>query len=526
MVLLSPVDIGTKRVPGDLETVTPGPGSGSRRGWGRRWAADLALALVALAYGLSQLAERRVGLGWDESIYFSQVTPHEPAAFFSAPRARGISWLAAPLAQATTDVGALRIYLTVLSSIALYLAFRAWFRVIPVPAVVFSASAFGSLWVTRFYGAQLMPNLWVAFGALAAVGGFMRLTGNRRDLLGLVALPTGLAVAALMRPTDAAYVALGLLLCAVLVRPWRRDLPLVGLTIAGAALGAIPWVVEAEARFGGVAERLRQGSAIQGGLGWAPQVFTQHLRTLDGPLLCRPCTPPADAPFDTVWLLLIPATVLVLVLVRVVLHERVPAGAFVALVTGTAVGVPYLLLIGYSAPRFLLPALALLSPAVGTAMLTLLAPLAWRGPSVRRAAPAAGIVLVAALAGAQIVAQQRVFAAEVHSSAHSAQAYTDLGRILGADGLRSPCIVSGTRSPQIAFATGCSSRNVGGHDASITSAGLLAAARHEPAVAVVQPGQVPAAHLRHWLRRDVSVPGHAGVWQVYTPAGSSLVRSP
>jgi len=51
----------------------------------------LLTALVATAFTVAQLLLVRpgMGLGWDESVYVSQISPHAPAAFFSAPRARG-----------------------------------------------------------------------------------------------------------------------------------------------------------------------------------------------------------------------------------------------------------------------------------------------------------------------------------------------------------------------------------------------------------------------------------------------------
>ncbi|MFE5027716.1 hypothetical protein ACFRAO_31405 [Streptomyces sp. NPDC056656] len=56
------------------------------------------LAAVSGAFALIHLAliAPGLGLGWDESVYVSQVSPQAPAAFFSAPRARGIAYLVAP----------------------------------------------------------------------------------------------------------------------------------------------------------------------------------------------------------------------------------------------------------------------------------------------------------------------------------------------------------------------------------------------------------------------------------------------
>ncbi|MFD8810865.1 hypothetical protein ACFV23_05080 [Streptomyces sp. NPDC059627] len=68
----------------------------SRRVRGEPW-----LGVVAVAFTLAQLVLVRPGpgLGWDETVYVSQVSGHVPAAYFSAPRSRGISFLVAPVAS-------------------------------------------------------------------------------------------------------------------------------------------------------------------------------------------------------------------------------------------------------------------------------------------------------------------------------------------------------------------------------------------------------------------------------------------
>jgi hypothetical protein len=69
------------------------------------------LAVVAGAFTLAQLVlvPPGMGLGWDESVYVSQVSPHAPAAFFSAPRARGVPLLVAPVAAWSTSTELLRV---------------------------------------------------------------------------------------------------------------------------------------------------------------------------------------------------------------------------------------------------------------------------------------------------------------------------------------------------------------------------------------------------------------------------------
>ncbi|MFD0066950.1 hypothetical protein [Streptomyces sp. NPDC056690] len=85
-------------------------------------------AAVALAFTLSQLLFVAAGLplAWDESVYASQVAPHVPSAYFSAPRARGVPVLIAPLTLPTSSTLALRVYLAVLSGTGLFVALSVW----------------------------------------------------------------------------------------------------------------------------------------------------------------------------------------------------------------------------------------------------------------------------------------------------------------------------------------------------------------------------------------------------------------
>ncbi len=480
---------------------------------GRRFG-DLALILVALAYAVSQLQLQRLKLGWDETIYLSQVSKTVPAAFFSAPRARGITWLAEPLAAVSSSVPALRLYLTVLSGAALYLAFRVWFRVLPTPAVVIAAGLFGGLWITRFYGAELMPNLWVGFALVAAVGGFLRLTRARFDALGLLALPLGLAGAALMRPSDAAWAVFPLLVVTAVVPAWRRNWPIYLLTLTGSLLGALPWVIEAEHRFGGVAARLRTAGAIQGGLGWHPQVLLQHWQTLDGPLLCRPCSPPSSPPVDTAWfLLLLPLAVLAVFaarrLTRAYGGSRGSATVVVPALVGFSLAVPYLLLVNYSAPRFLLPAFALLSLPAGLSLWWLLS----ATPGRARRYAVAGVVALAL--SAQLLSQQQILTGQVSTTARSTRAYTAIATGLHRVGVQAPCVLSGYRSPQLAFYAGCGSRNVTGHDASISSGQLVALGRHTMVAVIVRPGLRPPHFAKHWQRHELPAGPGQNSWAAY-----------
>src|SRR5690349_2077042 len=211
----------------------PSTGRISRRPHGQQW-----LALVAGAFTLAQLLLVRpgMGLGWDETVYVSQVGSHAPAAFFSAPRARGVPLLVAPVAAWSSSTVLLRIYLAVLAGLALFLALRAWRGVFPARVLATAGALFATLWVTLFYGPQAMPNYWVAVGALAGTGCFLRAQANRLDRGALWGVGGSAALMAWMRPTDAVWATLPLLVLVVCVRRWRRP-ALLGALVGGLVAG-------------------------------------------------------------------------------------------------------------------------------------------------------------------------------------------------------------------------------------------------------------------------------------------------
>ncbi|MGW6565744.1 hypothetical protein [Streptomyces sp. NPDC054975] len=455
--------------------------------------ADRAYWLVGLAvvFSLVQLVlvVPGAGLGWDEAVYVSQVGGNAPPAFFSAPRARGVSYLVAPVAVFTGSTSAIRVYLAVLSGVGLWGALRVWRGILPVSVLTVGGALFAGLWVTLFYGPRVMPNLWCAFGALAAVGLFVRVVrGGRAAVLGLGGVVAGVM---LFRPGDGVWLALPLCVAAV-VMSVRGGVAVVG----GAVLGAVPWVVEAYARYGGLAARLRRAGEIQGHLGWYLSV-DDHVRALAGRTLCRPCDVAWEHPVTAVWWLLLP----VVVVVGVVAAFRGGRGVPVLLATVTAVSMagPYLLTVGYAAPRFLLPAYALLALAVGEGVRCLV--------GVRWRAAVVGVCLVGHLA-----VQYAVLDRAVSNSRSVREQFTGIAAALHDAGVRPPCLVSGLEYVMVGYYAGCSSRQTRGHDASITVGGIVSAARRMPVAVVVPAGAAPPSYVRGW--RVVPLPAARG-WERY-----------
>ncbi len=460
-------------------------------------------AAVAGAFTAAQLAlvGTGMGLGWDETVYVSQVSPHAPAAFFSAPRARGVSFLVAPVTSWSSSTELLRIYLALLAGAGLYLALRCWRGLLPVPVLALAGGLFGSLWVTLFYGPQAMPNYWVAVGALVAVGCFLRAQGDRGDRGAAWGLAAGGALMALMRPTDAVWAALPLCAALVCVRRWRQP-RLLGALALGLAAGAAEWIVEAYVRYGGLGARLAEGSRIQGGLGWHLAVGDQ-LRSLGGRTLCRPCTSAMPDVAVTAWWFALP--VLALAGLVVAVRAGRASGTLLALACAASAAFPYLFLIGYAAPRFLLPAYALLAIPVADA----LARVVTVSKGYRRT-PA--VVLVAAGLAVHLAVQTTVLEHTVHHSSAARRDYARAAADLHRLGVRPPCLLTGHQAIQIAFSAGCASAHTRGHNANTTAGRITREARSMPVAALEPSGDRPPSYARTWRPDRL---GRLGVYEGY-----------
>ncbi|WP_156725108.1 hypothetical protein [Streptomyces apocyni] len=451
-------------------------------------------------------------LGWDELVYASRFGPYGPATEFSAPRSRGVPVLIAPVASWSDSVVLLRVWLNLAAGLALYLGFRPWLRVVRRPVVVpVAAAAYVSLWVVLFYAGEAMPNHYTAMAGLAAVGCFVSPSPSSSSSWSWrtsVLLAGAIATAALMRPNDAVIVAAPLLLGAVFVRRWRRP-ERIGAVLVGGLLGLLPWVVEAYLRFGGVRERLARAEEIQGGM---RPTFTlpEYVGSLDGPLLCRPCSAnwSTDPAWQVLgwWLLLL---ALVVVGMRAARRERqLVAELWLAVAAAGATAGTYLFLVDYAAPRFLLPAYALLVlPAARGA-------LEWweRGSRVargRRGWRGLRGVLVGVTVGvlvAHLVAQLVVVRAHASIQERARGDWVLIAAVLRAHGVSEPCRVkANTAAIPIGHTAGC-------HGVRMSTQG------RRPDALVLRDRE-PPDWARDWER--VPVPGaYGGRWEVLLPPPS------
>jgi hypothetical protein len=476
----------------------------ARRPSGTWWAWPAAVSVAFIVVQLL-IVPPSTGLGWDEAIYVSQVSRQAPATFFSAPRARGVSVLVAPVAALTSSTVALRVYLAVLSGLALFLALRVWRGRRPPAVLALAGLLFCGLWITAFYGPQAMPNLWVALAGLGAVGCFLRAADRPADRAALCGLAGCAAVMALMRPSDAVWLSLPLLAAPLLVRRWRR-LALPAAVVLGLAAGAAQWVVEAYLNHGGLLARLERASEIQGGLDWNI-AFGDQLRALRGTSLCRPCGGPWPNPVLALWWFALP----VFAAGGLALAVRARRSADSVLTAACAVtsAAQYLFFIHYAAPRFLLPAYALLAVPVADF-------LGWLALRAARPAwrPVTGGLVALALAG-HFAVQYAVLAHVVRRTDANHRDWADLAAGLRRLGMRPPCLVSGPATIPIAYYAGCLSVATGGPNRNITVAGIRAAARDQHVAVLVPPGDRAPGYASRWPRRPMPGPASVAGYHVY-----------
>jgi hypothetical protein len=408
-----------------------------------------ALALACVFHAVAPLIWVGPGLPyeWDETVYISQVSLHAPAGLFTAPRARGLTILLAPLTELTSSTAALRWYLAVVSAAGLYLAFLPWLRLWPGYMAPVAAVLLSTLWTSIFYGFEAMPNLYVAIGAVASVGYFLLICREPQRPVYLVWLALWLAFTALIRPSDSLYLVAALLAGAATMRgtSLRRRGLVSAVIIAAVAAGWSEWIVEAFVSYGGLARRLQAASAENtAGLHMA---LGLEARALAGPTLCRPCTQPVVWP-ATAWWFAVPP--LVALGIAAAVRRRRAALAVLPACAGLALLAEYTVTISYAAPRFLLPVYALASIPAAQGLLWI------AGLSARWRWRAFWLTAVAAMLAVQLASQLAILERHVVPVQTAIRLqYVSVARAVRAQGVQPPCVLVGRTAAPIAFSAGC-----------------------------------------------------------------------
>lgn len=411
---------------------------------GRRPAA--CLALVAACYAVAQLVlvDPRMPLSFDEAVYASQFSIRVPRMDYAAHRSIGEALLAAPLVSVTTSVIATRCYFAVLSGGLLFLAFWPWLRVRGGAVVPLAAALFAVNWVALFYGAAVLPNVPVALAAVAATGLFLRAVTARESRRPVVALFAIVLALTLLRPSDAVWIGAPLVAAGLLVPSWRRAAAPLAVAV-GMAAGWAEWAIEAYARFGDPLTRLAHVNEVSGGDG--PYfLLARQLQATGGRVACAPyeavCGPyrPAAIVFWCGGLLLVALGV------WAVRWAPWRGAVLLAVAQAAAIGVPYLVLIDWAVPRYLLPAYALLSLPAAEG-------LAWLA---RRPLPAPLLVGGAAVG----LLTHAVLQADTLSRMNDGTFHTRHHDVAIVHGLAErkvtqPCVVLGSYAPEVAYLGRC-----------------------------------------------------------------------
>jgi hypothetical protein len=315
-----------------------------------------------------------------------------------------------------------------------------------------------------------------------------------RARLVLAGLVTAFAVASLVRPTDASWLALPLLAYGIL----RRRLRIAVSIAAGLAIGWSEWIVEAFLHHGGPIERLKEAGADNAtGLHFS---LPDHLRALNGPTLCRFGVECGGFPLEQIaWFAAVP----IFAVLGVWMTRR--RGLVLALASGLSLTFSYFFTVGYAAPRFLLPAYALLALPVA-------ASLAWL---CRRRA-----TTVFAVAGVLCYFTLQGMSAFVYSrNTHVARAFAPaVVSKLYTMGMRTPCFLYGHNAVQIGYLARCASRGVfsryGGK--AVPSSIKAAMARRDWIGVITTSRHPPAVFLTSWIPVDLHL-GSGKKWHVFLP---------
>jgi hypothetical protein len=334
--------------------------------------------------------------------------------------------------------------------------------------------------------------MWSAFGGLAAVGCFLRWVRGRTGAAGTPAgrsgwalggLGASVAFMTLVRPGDAVYLATPLIIAAV--AGWRAWAPAAAIG-GGLLAGGAEWVIEAFIRFGGVTARLHTAAAEQGGFG-LHFALPDELRALNGPTLCRPCVIGVRDPGLDLWWLLLPFAVAAGIMAA--RHAGQLATALLPAVCGLCLAAQYLFIINYAAPRFLLPAYALLAiPAADG--------LAFAITGVSRNMRPAVTALVACFLIGQLATQHLVLDHEVGGTVRFHDDYRRIAAELASRGVRPPCLIQGVQYIPIAFYAGCAST----------------------------PDPAPGEHVGLLIQTIGQPPAYARNWRVYRITGTSVLK--
>jgi hypothetical protein len=400
------------------------------------------LFLVAALFVLSELLPGllRLPLGADEITYIARTSVRSSGVFLPPVHGHGAGLLAAPVTLLTSSLTALRVWMAVLSGVALFLSMLCWRGLRPAWVLALAAFIFASLAITQLSGVQVYPDLWAGFGALAITGLVLQAVEHRiRASVALPAIAFVAFVVVMMRPQNIVFVLAPTFAAPLLVRRWRQPGVLIAMII-GMAAGVVEWVAESYLWFGGLLHRIQLANGEPPKFGFYFSLPMQ-IRTTSGPWYCEPGTCLSlSYPYEIFWWL----ALFCLVALGLWAAWRLPskASSVLAAATGAWVALLYILLVPFGAPRYFLPTWALFAILAADGIAWLVTVPDWKTIG----AVLAGVFLIAG-----VVSQHVVLSGET-AYAVSVRPFQAEAQVLKRLGVKPPCAIS---SPSVAYYVGC-----------------------------------------------------------------------
>jgi hypothetical protein len=400
------------------------------------------LILASVLFLAAQLTPSllRMPLGADEITYIARTSVRVSGVMLPPVHGQGAGLLAAPVTLFTTSLLALRIWMAVLSTIGLFLGMLSWRGLRPPWVLALAALIFGSLAISQNSGVQVYPDWWGALGVLALTGLFLHAvhgTMRSRVVLPLIAVASLLIV--LMRPQNIVFLMGPAIAAAVLVPGWRKPRVLIAMAV-GIGLGCLQWVIGAFIWYGGLGSRIHLAGQEPPSFGFYFSLGTQ-VKVLSGPWYCVPprCTS-WNMPGESVWWFALLAVAILGLCVA--WRTAAKVSSLFAAVTALWVITLYSFLVPFGAPRYILPALALIAILAADGIVWLVTEAKWR---------TAGVILACGFLLAGVISQRIVLNHEIRGQVAERQFQTAAAQ-LRAQGVRPPCAI---RSPSVAYYADC-----------------------------------------------------------------------
>ncbi len=401
------------------------------------------LALVAVLFLAAELtpALLRMPLGADEITYIARTSVLSNGVSLPPVHGQGAGLLAAPATLLTESLTAIRVWMSVLSAVGLFLALLCWRGLRPTWVLAIAGLIFGGLAISQNSGVQIYPDWWGALGVLALTGLILHaVNGTMRDRFTLPLIGIASLLIVLMRPQNIVFIMGPAILAVLLVRSWRRPRVILAMGI-GIALGCLEWVVGAYLWYGGLASRIQLAGQEPPSFRLYFSLGTQ-VKVLNGPWYC---VPPGGCsgwqmPGETVWW----AAFLAVAVLGLCVAWRTSAKASSVFAAATAVWVIalYSFLVPFGAPRYITPSLALMSILAADGVVWLVTKARWHRT---------GIIVACVFVLAGIVSQRVVLEREAVQQAEGRQ-FQAIAALVKAAGIKPPCEMV---SPSGAYYAGC-----------------------------------------------------------------------